>query len=87
MGGTQSFSTTVIPHLRSVFQVGREEHDHFCYVGIDFVTVDRKVQIHQGSYIQHMQHIHMDPSRAVEQDSPLCEEETDQLRSKICQIL
>lgn len=86
-GGTQSFSTTIIPHLRSVFQVGREEHDHFCYVGIDFVTVERKVQIHQENYIQHMKYIHMDPSRAVEQDSPLCEEEKDQLRSKIGQIL
>lgn len=86
-GGTQSFSTTVILHLRSVFKVGREEHDHFCYVGIDFVTVDRKVQIHQENYIQHMQPIYMDPSRAVEQDSYLCEEEKDQLRSKIGQIL
>lgn len=34
-----------------------------------------------------MQPIHMDPSRAVEQDSSLCEEEKDQLRSKIGQIL
>lgn len=35
-GGTQSFSTTVIPHLRSMVQVGREENNSFCYVGINF---------------------------------------------------
>lgn len=87
MGGTQDFSTTVIPKLRSAFQVGREEHNNFSYVGIDFVTVYRKVKIHQESYSQHMQPIPMDPSRAVEQDSPLCEKEKDQLRSKIGQIL
>lgn len=86
-GGTESFSRTVIPHLRSVFQVGREEHDSFCYVGMDFVTVKQTVQVHQENYIQHMQPIHLSPSRAVQQDSALCEDEKDQLRSKIGQIL
>lgn len=64
-GGTQSFSTIVIPQLRSAFQIGREEHDNFCYVGIDFVTVNKNVQIHQENYIQNLQPIHIDPSRAV----------------------
>ncbi|KAL2093504.1 hypothetical protein ACEWY4_010816 [Coilia grayii] len=86
-GGTENFSKTVIPHLRSVFQVGREEHDCFCYVGMDFVTVDETVHVHQESYIQHMQSINMSPSRAVQHDSFLCEEEKDLLRSKIGQIL
>ncbi len=86
-GGTRSFSTTVIPHLRSMFQVGREECDSFCYVGINFETVDNKMQVHQENYIKHMQPIHLDPSRAVEQNSPLCEEEKDRLRSKVGQIL
>ena len=86
-GGTQSFSSTVIPQLRSAFQVGREEHDNFCYVGIDFVTVNGKVQIHQENYIQNLQPIHISPSRAVELDSPLYEKERDELRSKIGQIL
>ena len=86
-GGTQSFSTTLIPQLRSAFQVGREEHVNFCYVGVDIVTVDRKVKIHQENYIQHMQPIHVDLLRAVEKDFALCEKEKDQLRSKIGQIL
>ena len=86
-GGTHSFSTTVIPQLRSAFQIGREEHENFRYVGIDFVTHNGSVQIHQENYIQHLQPIHLDPSRAVEQDSPLYEKERDELRSKIGQIL
>lgn len=86
-GGTPHFSSTVVPHLKSVFQVGREEHDHFCYVGIDFVTTDRKIQVHQESYIHHMLPIHIDPSRATEHNSDLNDEEIEQLRSKIGQIL
>jgi hypothetical protein len=35
-GGSQTFAT-VIPVLKAVFQVGREEHDRFCYVGIGFI--------------------------------------------------
>lgn len=64
-----------------------EEHGNFCYVGMDFGTVKKGAQIHQDNYIQHLQPIHMDHSRAVEQDSPLSEKEKDQLRSKIGQIL
>lgn len=86
-GGTQSFSQTVIPHLRSAFQVGREEDHNFCYVGIDFVSADKIVQMHQENYIQHMQPIPVNPSRAAEFDSSLTEEEKNQLRSKIGQIL
>lgn len=86
-GGTETFSTTVIPHLRSMFQVGREEHNTFGYVGMDFETTKGKVQVHQDNYIQHIQPILIDPSRAVEHNSPLCEKEKDQLGSKICQIL
>lgn len=37
-GGTQSVSSTVIPQLKSAFQVGYEEHREFCYVGMDFGT-------------------------------------------------
>lgn len=48
-GGTQSFTTTVIPLLRSMFQVGREENDNFCYVGINFENMNKKVQIPQKS--------------------------------------
>ena len=86
-GGTQSFSSTVIPQLTSAFQVRREEHGNFCYVGMDFGPGNKGVQIHQDNYIQHLRPIHMDHSRAVEQDTPLSEKENDQLRSRIGQIL
>lgn len=86
-GGTQGFSTTVIPELRSAFQIGREEHENFCYVRTDFVTVNRNVLIHQKTNIQHLQPRHLDPPQAVEPDWPLCDEEREQLRSKIGQIL
>lgn len=86
-GGTQMFAMTVIPHLRSQFNVGREAQDSFSYVGVDFVTLGTKVQIHQQTYIQHLQSIPLTPSRAAEPGSPLTEAERDQLRSKIGQLL
>lgn len=86
-GGSQLFSETVIPHLRSKFNVGREAYNSFSYVGVDFVTLDKKVHIHQEAYIQNLQPIHVTPSRAAQSASPLTEEETEQLRSKIGQLL
>lgn len=86
-GGSHMFSQSVIPHLRSQFSVGREAHNSFSYVGVDLVTLGRKVQIHQETYIQHLQPIHLTPSRAAETASPLSEEEREQLRSKIGQLL
>lgn len=85
--GSLNFSTNVIPQLKSAFRVGREEHDSFCYVGIDIVTVNGVVQMHQHSYIENLQPIHMQPARALQRDSPLKETEREQLRSKIGQIL
>lgn len=86
-GGTQMFSMTVIPYLKSKFNVGREAQDSFSYVGVDFVTLEKKVQIHQETYIQQLQPIPLAPARAVEPGSPLTEAERDQLRSKIGQLL
>lgn len=56
-------------------------------MGVDFVTLGKKVQIHQEAYIQHLQPIHLTPSRAAESASPLTEDEREQLRSKIGQLL
>lgn len=86
-GGSQMFSNTVIPHLRSKLSVGREAHDNFPFVGVDFVTCGKNMQIHQETYIHYLTPIHLTPSRAVELSSPLTEHEKDQLRSKIGQIL
>ena len=42
--GSQNFSSDVIPLLKSAFNVGREEHEHFCYVGMDFAAGDGVIQ-------------------------------------------
>lgn len=57
--GSQNFSTNVIPLLKSVFHVGHEEHENFCFVGVNFATVDGAVQVHQHSYIHNLQPLHM----------------------------
>jgi hypothetical protein len=69
-GGSPTFATTVIPHLKAVFQVGREEHDN-CYVGIGFIAVDGTILMQQESYIKNLQLIHMDSSSATQRHSPL----------------
>lgn len=52
-----------------------------------FFITDKKVQVHQDRYNQHMQPINVKPSRAMEKDSPPDDKERDLLRSKIGQIL
>lgn len=82
--GTQIFSVTVIPHLTSKRQVGREAQDSFSYVGLDFVTLGKKVQIHQEA--QHLLPIPITPSPS-EVGSLLTEAGRHQLRSKIGHLL
>lgn len=84
--GTQQFENNVIPQLQSLFRVGREQHENFCYIGMDIVTVNGVIQMHQHSYIKKLQPIPMQPAYVIERDSPLCETEKEQLKSKIGQI-
>ena len=75
-GGSHMFATTVIPHIKSAFQVGREEHDHFRYVGMDFTTAEGGVEMQQDVHIKNLQPVLLDSSRALERDSPLTDCET-----------
>lgn len=54
---------------------------------MDIITVNGVVQVHQHSYIENLQPVHLQAARAVQRDAPLNETETEQLRSKIGQIL
>lgn len=85
--GSETFTTEVIPTLKSAFHVGREEHNKFCYVGMDFVSNNGVVHVHQHSYIENLQPIQLQAARAVQRDASLNETEKEQLRSKIGQIL
>ncbi len=87
LAGSQNFSKDVIPILQSALHVGREEHEHFCYVGMDFVTINGVVHVHQHSYVENLQPIRLQAVRAVQRDASLNETEKEQLRSKIGQIL
>ncbi len=80
-----NFSKDLIPILQSALHVGREEHEHFCYVGMDFVSINGVVHVHQHSYIEKLQPIRLQAVCAVQRDAFLREKE--QLRSKIGQIL
>lgn len=85
--GSEHFVTNVIPVLKSAFHVGREEHESFSYVGMNIATVGGVVQVHQHSYIENLQPVHLQAARAVQREAPLNEKEREQLRSKIGQVL
>lgn len=86
-GGTEKFTTTVIPHLKAVFQVGREEHSNFSLIGMDIRSLEDEIQVQQSDYIKNLQPILVDPSRATQRESPLTAAETEILKSKIGQTL
>lgn len=71
--GSEDFVTNVIPVLKSVFHVGREEHENFSYVGMNIATVGGIVQVHQHSYIENLQPVHLQAARAVQREAPLNE--------------
>lgn len=86
-GGTNEFSTTVIPQLKAAFQVGREEHDNFSYIGMEVNFVEAEIQVQQRAYIKILQTIPIDPTRATQREATLTDSEMDMLKSKIGQIL
>ena len=86
-GGTDAFSTNIIPQLKAAFQVGREEHDSFSYIGIEVHSKEDEIQVQQGTYIKNLQPIPVDPTRATQREASLTDVEMDMLKSKIGQIL
>ncbi len=57
-GGTDTFSTTIIPQLKDAFQVGREEHDSFSYIGIKVHSQEDEIHVQQGTYIKNKSATH-----------------------------
>lgn len=86
-GGTDTFSKTIIPQLKAVFQVGREEHQSFSYIGIEVHSREDEIQVQQSMYIRNLQAIPVDCTRATEREALLTAVEMDMLKSKIGQIL
>lgn len=86
-GGSERFATKIIPQLKAAFQVGREEHNTFSYIGMEFSSLNDTLQVQQSMYIKNLQPIPVNPARAAERDAPLTNQEIDMLRSKIGQIL
>lgn len=71
--GSPNISTDVIPILKSAFYVGREEHENFCYVGMNFATTNGVVHVHQNGYIENLQPICLLATHAVQIDASLNE--------------
>ena len=86
-GGTQHFKNTVIPQIRKAFLVGREEEDTFSYVGIEIKQIHGEIHLTQNKYVESIKMIQIDKSRQVQKTDNLTPSETEQLRSKIGQLL
>ena len=86
-GGDQMFVEAVIPKLRSMFNVGREETETFKYVGIELEQREKILHLRQQDYVNNLVPIELSKARSMQQDYPLTNEEHDKFRSKIGQIL
>lgn len=86
-GGTSVFEETIVPRIRSAFNVGREEENTFCYVGMEVKTVGSDILLSQNIYAESLQEIEVAKVRYPQRESKLSKEESDRLRSKIGQIL
>ena len=73
----------MIPKLRSVFCVGREETETFKYVGIELKQHETTLHIRQQDYVHNLVPIELSKARSMQPDSPLTKEEVDKFRSKI----
>ena len=85
--GDSTFEEKVIEQIRKKFLIGNEENGHFSYVGIDIYEKNNRIDFEQHKYIDNLQSISLEKSRQKERNMPLNEKETDNLRSKIGQLL
>lgn len=88
-GGTAEFETTVISHVRSKFNIGKEDSHTFQYVGIDtdLVNEDEQIYLHRNDYADNLIPIQLNKVRAMQRNSQLTTNEVDLLRSKVGQLL
>jgi hypothetical protein len=86
--GSVEFEKSVIPAIRDIFLVGREESRIFSYVGMKVVAdIEDEILLSQEQYVDNLKPIEIDRARYLSKDLFLTQAESDFLRSKIGQIL
>jgi len=77
----------IMNNIRTIFQVGKEDEHAFKYCGINLTSNGSEIFLDQNRYTDNISPIYVDPTRALEKDSPLVEREIHSLRSKVGQLL
>ena len=86
--GDLEFEKDIIPRIREAFEVGKEENVAFNYTGLEIKHCGEEgITLQQQKYAQSLEVIDISKSRTLQKDASLDQRESDQLRSKIGQLL
>lgn len=85
--GDTTFQKNIMPKIREIFEVGREETSSFSYTGLEIRYCGDHIELNQEKYGRSLEMIDISKSRSMQKEMLLEEDEKAQLRSKIGQIL
>lgn len=78
--GTASFQNKVIEALSQKFEIGKEAHDNFRYIGLDIVQEESSITMSQLTYSEDVDYIEISKSRQFHKHLPVSEDERKRLR-------
>ncbi len=84
--GTIRFQSAVIEKIHQTFQIGKQAHGVFRYIGLEIRHQNGEIMMDQVSYVESLSTIPISSSRASQKMASLTKEETTELRSIIGQI-
>ena len=84
--GNSEFQKTVSEKLTEIFKMGKTEKKQFSYVGYDVEQNEEGIKISQQAYADNLEVFNVCPTRSLNQDDDLTEEEKSLLRKCAGQI-
>ena len=81
--GTVKFFTCIINKLKGIFKISTEKSENFKYLGVELKQTEKGIYADLINYSNSIQELKISNERSKEKNSPLTENETDDLRSII----
>lgn len=81
--GTVAFKDSVISSLSEKFEIGKEAHENFRYIGLDIVQDENRIVMSQQTYTEDLESIEISKSRQFHRHLPISEDERRALRGVV----
>ena len=85
-GGNDHFLNTVLPKIRSTFEIGLEEHENLKYLGLNIHQTSQNISLSLDMYTNNLEEINTTHYVGVDKKKPLTPDELKRLKQTVGQI-